>query len=96
MSGLLACNLSQMTMLGRDSRPVVLQKTASTKSADGSSVKLSLALGSLVQFNECPGVSAMKNSFGAVTSISWVDVTVTLSRGARVEKVRPDDLCSPR
>ena len=75
----------------RDASPVLLQKTAPTKSADDSSVKLFPALGSLVQFNEGPRVSAVKNSFGVVTGVSSVDVTVTLAGGARVEKVRPDD-----
>ncbi|CAE7621769.1 unnamed protein product, partial [Symbiodinium microadriaticum] len=37
------------------------------------------------------GVSAMKNSFGAVTSISWVDVTVTLSRQAEPERNRLEE-----
>ncbi|CAE7400933.1 unnamed protein product, partial [Symbiodinium sp. CCMP2456] len=74
-----------------DARPVLLQKTAPTKSADDSSVILFLALGSLVKFNEGPRVSAVKNSFGVVTGVSSVDVTVTLAGGARVEKVRPDD-----
>ena len=36
-------------------------------------------------------MSAVKNSFGVVTGVSSVDVTVTLAGGARVEKVRPND-----
>ncbi|CAE7878679.1 unnamed protein product, partial [Symbiodinium necroappetens] len=75
----------------KDASPVLLQKTAPTKSADDSSVKLFPALGSLVQFNEGPRVSAVQNSFGVVTGVSSVDVTVTLAGGARVENVRPDD-----
>ena len=75
----------------KDASPVLFQKTAPTKSADDSSVKLFPAMGSLVQFNEGPRVSAVKNSFGVVTGVSSVDVTVALAGGARVENVRPDD-----